>query len=110
MLPLNMSAEWQHWVRLHRFAFTLWDSVDRHAWFAAWLESIPNTTCDCRAAFLQLIADCPPPLDDRAAFFVWSVDRHNDVNAKLNKPVMAIDQAYEIYRAWGLSQVSAGRQ
>lgn len=53
-------------------------------WYAAWLETVPSFGCSCRANWDALTKDKPP---DYANFAQWAIDRHNDVNKKLGKPI-----------------------
>ena len=51
----------------------------------------------CRDHYLQMIVRTPPDLSSRDALFRWSVDRHNEVNLRLNKPVIPYDVVYKAY-------------
>lgn len=53
-------------------------------WYATWLETVPSFGCSCRANWDALTKDNPP---DYANFAQWAIDRHNDVNKKLGKPI-----------------------
>lgn len=53
-------------------------------WYAAWLETVPSFGCPCRHNWDALTKDNPP---DYQNFAQWAIDRHNDVNRKLGKPI-----------------------
>lgn len=85
-----------HWLALHRFPFTKgWTC--RGEWFAIWQAEIPNIGCDCRKHWKELVAANPPDFSSRESFFAWSVDRHNDVNAKLGKPPVSLEEARKLH-------------
>lgn len=54
------------------------------AWYAEWLKTIPSFGCGCRMEWDMLTQQHPPDFDN---FAQWAIDRHNDVNKKLGKPV-----------------------
>jgi len=64
-------------------------------WFAGWLARIPRFGCACRKDFEAIIEANPPRYDD---LFAWSVEAHNAVNAKLNKPIMSLEDAVKVWR------------
>ena len=67
----------------------LWDEA--HAkdnptpeWFSDWVSRVPNFDCACRDWLNAYILENPPRFDD---FYAWSVECHNAVNAKLDRPI-----------------------
>jgi hypothetical protein len=66
-------------------------------WFARWQKLIP-TGCGCRQGANNLLTLCPPRYDSPDAWFDWTVEYHNLVNAKLNKPAMPLGQARALWR------------
>lgn len=52
---------------------------------------------NCRNDYNQLMHDYPIRLNSRLELFSWSVDIHNVINAKLNKPQITHDKAYQIW-------------
>lgn len=61
---------------------------------AAWEEKIPNFACKCKAFYTAWKTDHPPRKDD---FFAWTVELHNAVNIKLEKPTVSLDDARRIW-------------
>ena len=53
------------------------------------------TTCGCKEWLEKHLADNPPNFHN---FFIWSVDLHNAVNAKLAKPMITHAEASDIWR------------
>ena len=56
-------------------------------WYDQWLESVPRFGCSCRKSWDELTKLHPPDFSSRKAFARWAIDRHNDVNRKLGKPI-----------------------
>jgi len=67
------------------------------AWFAQWQQRIPSG-CGCHRKANDLLADYPPCYDSPEAWFAWTVEYHNAVNAKLSKPTMPIELARALWR------------
>lgn len=89
----------QHWALLHRYAFAVpnWTQHQAAEWYQAWTYRIPNLGCDCRQHWRELVTSNPPDFSTSNAFFRWTVARHNDVNARLGKPIMPLDHALALY-------------
>lgn len=77
------------WAELH----TKQDATPE--WFALWMQRVPSFGCGCRNAFAAIIAVNPPQYDD---WFAWTVEAHNAVNDKLNKPQITIEEARTIWQ------------
>jgi hypothetical protein len=56
-------------------------------------ESLPCGAC--RQDWLRMLADTPP---DFGKFFEWTVNRHNEVNLRLGKPVISVKQARDRWK------------
>jgi len=52
---------------------------------------------DCRKHYKEMIKDNPPVLVDRNSIFKWTVDIHNKVNTRLNKKIITLPEAYDIW-------------
>lgn len=52
---------------------------------------------DCRKHYKEMIKDSPPVLVDRNSIFKWTVDIHNKVNKRLNKKIITLSEAYNIW-------------
>lgn len=82
------------WARIH------WRAVDSASRFDpdaewSWLKAILFILpCgECKQHWNTFCASQPPDLSSAEAYFAWTVAVHNSVNAKLNKPIMEIDDA-----------------
>lgn len=77
------------WRELHSYRPDHWDAEVAERWFKAWLAKVPTYGCACNEHFRSLIAEPgkEPDFSSQAAFFRWGVDRHNDVNERLGKPI-----------------------
>jgi hypothetical protein len=53
---------------------------------------------ECKAHWVAMIERTPPVFG--AEWFAWTVDRHNEVNARLGKALVPLEEAAEI---WGVS-------
>lgn len=90
-----------HWTALHQYPIdnqASWSPSLAYEWYKLWQKAVPQSTCDCSVSWSQLVGSYPPPFANPNAFFEWSVERHNDVNRALGKPVMAIVDARLRYR------------
>ncbi len=74
------------WARLHAWAASCpRDPVARRRWLADFVASLPQ--CDCKSHWWAMLAKTPPPLTGSAEeLYGWTLDRHNEVNARLGKP------------------------
>jgi len=81
----------RHWAELHS------QQNPTEEWFADWLRRIPGRSCNrCAKNFEEILQANPPRYDD---FFAWSVEVHNAVNQKLNKPILTLEDAMQIWRS-----------
>lgn len=88
------------WATLHAVSFgypnrpTEAQRAAAHDLLLAMGELLPCPTC--RGHWKRLLDANPPTeevFDDAASFSRYVVDRHNDVNRSLNKPVVSYDEA-----------------
>jgi Erv1 / Alr family len=80
------------WADLHRWALTA--DLNPGApgqWLDRFAARVPCG--DCRRHWLEITAASPPALESHQALFAWTVARHNDVNRRLGKPEMSLDEA-----------------
>lgn len=91
------------WFMMHLVAATYPDkpAATDKAHFAAFYKSLQHVLpCEgCRKGYRTIIATEPTKLSprvfaSRSSLFKWTVDVHNRVNAKLDKPV------HTEWRAW----------
>lgn len=76
------------WAELHHRALHNPAGVDDSVWLAAFSRTLPCG--DCSLHWLQMMGRTPP---DWANYFAWTVARHNEVNARLKKPLPTIEEA-----------------
>lgn len=85
------------WKELHLYALTERPTeLGRVAWLANFAASVPCG--ECRHSWKRLVRN--NPLSQKASadqFWQWTVDRHNDVNAKLGKPMLTYEEAKPLY-------------
>lgn len=94
VIPSLHRAYRSRWLELHSYAPAVWDPAAAQAWFARWLRTIPGIGCRaCLVHFRQLLERTPPDFSSREAFFRWTVDIHNQVNAHLGRPLFTLEQA-----------------
>lgn len=86
-------SEWAPaaWKFIHACTFAMPDAPDNAQQRAmrAFLESLSSVLpCPaCAAHWQQMLAKSPPPVHSRDELSRWCVDRHNEVNARLGKPL-----------------------
>jgi hypothetical protein len=66
-------------------------------WFEAWKEYIPKK-CGCQQGADDLLTLCPPRYESPEDWFAWTIEYHNAVNTKLNKPTVSLDRARMLWR------------
>lgn len=105
--PRKTAEEWiaengpRLWSELHRWALAFVSShalAEPKAW--QWLSTFANRLpCgSCRRHWREIVKANPPAFDSADALFAWTVDRHNEVNAKLGKATINIDVARAIHQ------------
>jgi hypothetical protein len=73
------------WAELHRANEPTPDLVD---------SITPRLSCGpCRSDWLSMLERTPPDFTSLGAWRQWTVDRHNEVNAKLAKPLLTYPEA-----------------
>jgi hypothetical protein len=75
------------WAFIHTVAIS--PLVDHKSIFKNIENVIPCSICK------KTYMDYVTKLDGTTDFFAWSVDLHNEVNSKLNKPLMTYNEARE---------------
>jgi hypothetical protein len=84
------------WKDLHTFAKS-WDgNIDTQTEF---LKKVTNRIpCgECKQFWVKNKIQNPAPTDNKENFFAWTVDTHNKVNIKLNKPTISLEEAIALY-------------
>ena len=54
------------------------------------------TCCSCRYHYKKLVKQMPVEAKTKTLLFNWTVDIHNEINKKLNKPIIS----YDIIKYW----------
>lgn len=85
------------WGALHLACLYAGDLEALTSFINSYTEVLPCPMC--RVHFAEVISLYPIPTEgDQYIFFKWSVDVHNVVNKKLDKPTMTVQEALE---KWG---------
>lgn len=85
------------WASLHRRALNVTGPDD--AWLAAFANRLPCGAC--RIHWQAAVKANPP---DWNQYFAWTVQRHNEISARLGKPLYTVEAAYA---RWAPKPVSA---
>jgi hypothetical protein len=84
------------WGALHVAALGCSNSDNLSNFVDAYKTMIPCASC--RKHFEEALLATPvPQVSNPLELFAWTVDIHNIVNARINKPVITYDEAYEIW-------------
>src|ERR1700722_1914885 len=87
------------WAEFHLRPFFVVNLNDELSWLTQFNSRIPCG--ECQNSWKSLFQQNPPDLSSPTTYFRWGVDRHNDVNAKLNPPkaVLSQDDAFVYWSA-----------
>lgn len=92
------------WDQLHRFAFeystnpTEAEKEEAKRVFTSDIYAF--VFCDsCKTHWAAMMKEHPPAVESGAALARWLVDRHNQVNERLGKPIWTFEQASRAYLA-----------
>lgn len=83
------------WTELHGRALG-WSGVDDTLWLEGFRLRLPCG--ECRKHWDGMLALTPPCWGD---YFAWTVARHNEVNARLGKLQLTVDQARDHWSTMG---------
>lgn len=88
----NAASRWgpAKWAELHKLALS--GGLNAQS-YKAWRSGLPNAGCSCRAHFNQIIDKNPMPLTFEGTVWV-----HNEVNKRLGKPQMTVEQARDRWK------------
>ena len=86
------------WRELHLNALH-YEGTDDSAFLTNFGRRIPRYTrgCLCREHWMIWNRQNPPTYTPAGAYFEWTVKAHNNVNIKLGKPQMDIEDARKLY-------------
>lgn len=86
-----MSGTQLAWNFLHRHV------RDRES-YNFWLSRAEGVVArQCFRNWEAIARACPPDFSSPEAIFAWGVDRHNDINRRLGKPAISLDEAKKIH-------------
>jgi hypothetical protein len=91
------------WQQLHAWAMSA-DLSTAGAWLDRFGRSVPCG--DCRRHWTEMVRRTPPDLTNRDSLFAWTVERHNEVNLRLGKPVIDVPRANEIWKRAPLARAA----
>ena len=85
------------WFHLHRYR------GNDPEWLEKWERTIPRY-CKCEEGYRQIKERTPPRFETPDDFFKWTIDVHNEVNAKLDNerkryPQITVDEALRLWRS-----------
>lgn len=78
------------WGNLHRWALSA-DLTQATAWLDGFARTVPCG--ECARHWLEITRRTPPDLKNADSLFAWTVERHNEVNLRLGKPVLDVAAA-----------------
>lgn len=86
------------WEELHLRALTF-KGVNDGYFIRRWSYKVSQITggCKCGSFWKRWIKYNPPVYSPPESYFEWTVKAHNSVNLKLNKPLITVSKAKEIY-------------
>jgi hypothetical protein len=84
------------WAKLHRWALTA-DLTTAQEWLDDFAKQLPCG--DCKRHWRDMIKRAPPDLSSQIALFDWTVERHNEVNERLDRSTMTTDEARATWTA-----------
>jgi hypothetical protein len=86
----------QLWRELHKRPATARHLEDEDQWLEKFAGRIPCGAC--KDHFKQLLREVPPDYTTRENYFAWTVEIHNRVNRRLNKPEVSVDEAMGVWK------------
>lgn len=81
------------WKLLHTYQYK--SEENAKIWFESWKSKI---SCgNCKAHLEELLNILPVDYSSKEGFFKWTVEIHNMVNKKLEKPIISLEEALLIW-------------
>lgn len=84
------------WNMLHRKNFTNKSDMEKFYYFE-WKKLIPQKNCPCKSHFDNIEVKHPPVFDSENSYRHWTWVVHNEVNKKLGKPQITLEEAASIH-------------
>lgn len=82
------------WKELHARAQAPLPMAGEEEWFEEYIRGLPCK--HCRHHFEEFVRQQPPHWSSRVAFFEWTVQAHNHVNAALGKAHRSLKEGREL--------------
>lgn len=81
----------------------LWRAIHLHKdadreWYNKWRNYLIKGKCNCSEHFLEVEKSHPISFDSEQKFFESSIDMHNAVNERLERPACSMERAYMLWR------------
>ena len=94
--PINLNAQ-NHWRELHQYKFSSPRKCSE--FYFDWKSRIKTLglNCECAEEWDKLEINYPPDFSSAEAFFIWGWARHNDVNQRLLKLPISLEEAKKIH-------------
>lgn len=90
----------QLWDEIHTKAANVITNEQKYN-YSTWLRKIINDmNCNICKSHASTYIQNNPPENAINNLFYWSWEFHNDVNNRLNKPIMSYDDALNKYKGW----------
>jgi hypothetical protein len=85
------------WSELHKRALK-YKGEDDTSFLLEFALRIPqfNETCRCKEEWMNIVKENPPRFGKKE-YFAWTVEIHNEISKKLNKPTYTLDDAKLLY-------------
>jgi len=83
----------RYWAELHLYALRHKGS-DSSEWLKNWMADLPFDNCPCEEHLKEFLEKNSP---DFSRFFEWTIALHNDVNDRIGRSIISIDDARVIW-------------
>ena len=85
----------RYWAELHLFALRHKPNREDWLWFDEWRQSLPFDNCPCKVHLDAFVKENPPDWRD---FFTWTIHLHNDVNDRIGKKLIPVEDALKLWK------------
>lgn len=87
------------WKELHLRALNFTGNNDMEFLynFAKKIPSFTSGSCACKEHWASVVKSNPPKFGPKGEYFAWTVQCHNLVNQRLNKPTYTVEEAKKLY-------------
>lgn len=86
------------WKKIHTYALAN-TGQNENKYLLEFSRQIPRYTtgCKCKEHWAKEVKANPPKYGPNGEFFAWTVEIHNQVNKRLGKPTLTVEQARKLY-------------